>query len=88
MGGIRQCGVCPGGLFDPGRSGRGPGRIYGQAVFDAQRPEEGVLGTGYAMELEEYQRILETAGKSSLETQANPDRTTEQCCIVVLSAEG
>ena len=42
----------------------------------------------YAVELEEYQRILETAGKSSLETQANPDRTTEQCCIVVLSAEG
>ena len=60
----------------------------GKPYSDAQRPEEGVLGTGYAMELEEYQRILETAGKSSLETQANPDRTTEQCCIVVLSAEG
>ena len=57
----------------------------GKPYSDAQRPEEGVLGTGYAMELEDYQRILEAAGKS-LEAQANPDRTTEQCCIVVLTA--
>ena len=58
----------------------------GKPYSDAQHPEEGVLGTGYAMELEDYQRILEAAGKS-LEAQADPDRTTEQCCIVVLTAE-
>ncbi|MEI3348670.1 MAG: hypothetical protein V8R55_09835 [Dysosmobacter sp.] len=58
----------------------------GKPYSDAQRPEEGVLGMGYAMDPEDYQQILEAAGKSP-EAQADPDRTTEQCCIVVLTAE-
>lgn len=58
----------------------------GRPYSDAERPEEGVLGTGYAMELADFERILQTAGRSPAD-QADPARTTDQCCIVVLLDE-
>lgn len=54
----------------------------GKPYSDVNHPEEGVAGTGYALEPEDFERILD-----ELEYPAGPtlnqDRTTELCCIVV-----
>lgn len=55
----------------------------GRPYSDANRRSEGVLGTGYALEPEEFERILGELGYPS-DSALNPERTTELCCIVVV----
>ena len=58
----------------------------GKPYFDADRPEAGVIGTGYAMEQADFEKILE-ALDIPWEAEANPQRTTELYCIVVTADE-
>ena len=55
----------------------------GKPYSDANQRSEGVLGTGYALEPEEFERILSELGYP-LGPVLNPERTTELCCIVVV----
>lgn len=54
----------------------------GMPYSNANRPEEGVVGTGYALEPEDFERILEEL-EYPVEPALNQDRTTELRCIVV-----
>lgn len=54
------------------------GKPYSNASF----PEEGVIGTGYALEQADFWRILSELGHP-VDFAPNPDPTTELCCIVV-----
>lgn len=55
----------------------------GKPYSDASQRSEGVLGTGYALEPEEFERILVQLGYP-LDPVLDPERTTELCCIVVV----
>lgn len=55
----------------------------GKPYSDAGLPEEGVIGTGYAMDQTDFARILRQVLSEPQEPALNPDRTTELCCIVV-----
>lgn len=54
----------------------------GRPYSNANAPESGVTGTGYALEPEDFQRILGELAVS-LTPNRNPEATTELCCIVV-----
>lgn len=54
------------------------GKPYSSANF----PEEGVIGTGYALEAEDFERILNEL-EYPVDPALNQDRTTELRCIVV-----
>ena len=45
--------------------------------------EEGIVGTGYALEQSEFERILYDEFDYTHGPELNPDRTTDLCCIVV-----
>lgn len=55
------------------------GKPYSNANF----PEEGVIGTGYALEQAEFERILYDEFDYPHGPMLNQDRTTDLCCIVV-----
>lgn len=55
------------------------GKPYSNANF----PEEGVIGTGYALEQAEFERILYDEFDYPLGPTLNQERTTDLCCIVV-----
>lgn len=59
------------------------GKPYSNANF----PEKGVIGTGYAMTVEEAEHILYDVLDTPLGPTENPERTTELCCIVVTEEE-
>lgn len=54
----------------------------GKPYSNANYSEEGVMGTGYALEQEDFERILEEVGYF-VGPMLNQDRTTELNCIVV-----
>lgn len=54
----------------------------GRPYSNANYPEYGVIGTGYALGQEDFERILDEAGYP-LGPMLNQDRTTELNCIVV-----
>lgn len=54
----------------------------GRPYSNANHPEKGVIGTGYALEQEDFERILDEVGYS-VGPMLNQDRTTELNCIVV-----
>ena len=45
--------------------------------------EEGIVGTGYALEQSAFERILYDEFDYTHGPELNPDRTTDLCCIVV-----
>lgn len=55
----------------------------GKPYSNANLPEEGVIGTGYAMDQADFERILYDVLDYPLGPMLNQDRTTELCCIVV-----
>ena len=55
------------------------GKPYSNANF----PEEGVIGTGYALEQAEFERILYDEFDYPHGPMLNQNRTTDLCCIVV-----
>ena len=55
------------------------GKPYSNANF----PEEGVIGTGYALERAEFERILYDEFDYPHGPMLNQNRTTDLCCIVV-----
>ena len=55
----------------------------GKPYSNANHPEEGVIGTGYAMEQADFEHILYDVLDCSLYPALNEDRTTELRCIVV-----
>lgn len=59
------------------------GKPYSNANF----PEKGVIGIGYAMTVEEAEHILYDVLDTPLGPTENPERTTELCCIVVTEEE-
>ena len=59
------------------------GKPYSNANF----PDKGVIGTGYAMTVEEAEHILYDVLDTPLGPAENPERTTELCCIVVTEEE-
>ena len=54
----------------------------GKPYSNAERPGEGVIGTGYALEQADFDRILEQLDAAA-EIVENQAPTTELCCIVV-----
>ena len=58
----------------------------GRPYSNANRPEEGVIGTGYALEPEDFDRILTELG-CPMEPMLRQERTTELNCIVVTEAD-
>lgn len=59
------------------------GKPYSNANF----PDKGVIGTGYAMTVEEAEHILYDVLDYPLGPTENPERTTDLCCIVVTEEE-
>jgi len=55
----------------------------GKPFSNARLPEYGVIGTGYAMEQEEFERILYEELDYLHGPMLNQERTTDLCCIVV-----
>ena len=55
----------------------------GKPYSNANLPEEGVIGIGYAMEHSDFEHILYEVLDYPLGPVQNPERTTELCCIVV-----
>ena len=55
----------------------------GKPYSNANYPEEGIIGTGYALEQAEFERILYDEFDYLHGPVLNQDRTTELCCIVV-----
>lgn len=54
----------------------------GKPYSDANCPEGGVIGTGYALDQETFEHVLDMLDAPQDPTQ-NQDATTERCCIVV-----
>jgi hypothetical protein len=55
----------------------------GRPYSDADDPEAGIIGTGYALDQAELREVLSaTLGEDTMPA-LDPDRTTELCCIVV-----
>jgi hypothetical protein len=54
----------------------------GKPYSNANYPEKGVIGVGYALEQADFERILDELGYSP-DPMWNQDRTTDMCCIVV-----
>ena len=59
----------------------------GKPFSNARLPEEGIIGTGYAMEQEEFERILYDEFDYLHGPMLNQERTTDLCCIVVTENE-
>ena len=59
----------------------------GKPYSNANLPDEGVIGTGYALERETFERILYEELNDLLGPMENQQRTTELCCIVVTENE-
>ena len=59
----------------------------GKPYSNPMNPDEGVIGTGYAMTREELDHILYDVLDTPLGPAENPERTTELCCIVVTEEE-
>lgn len=59
----------------------------GKPYSNANLPEEGVIGIGYAMTAEEADHILYEVLDYPLRPMQNQNRTTELCCIVVTEEE-
>lgn len=59
----------------------------GKPYSNAMNPDEGVIGTGYAMTREELDHILYDVLDYPLGPMQNQARTTELCCIVVTEEE-
>ena len=55
----------------------------GKPFSNARLPEEGIIGIGYAMEQEEFERILYDEFDYPHGPMLNQERTTDLCCIVV-----
>lgn len=55
----------------------------GKPYSNANLPEEGIIGTGYAMDQADFEHILYDVLDYPLGPMVNQDRTTELCCIVV-----
>jgi hypothetical protein len=45
--------------------------------------DEGIIGTGYALEQAEYEKILYDFFDYTHGPELDPERTTDLCCIVV-----
>ena len=58
----------------------------GKPYSDADHPEDGVIGTGYALEQEDFERILYEELGYRPELAEDRDRTTELSCIVITDA--
>ena len=59
----------------------------GKPFSNARLPEEGIIGTGYALEQEEFERILYDEFDYLHGPMLNQERTTDLCCIVVTENE-
>lgn len=59
----------------------------GKPYSNANLPEEGVIGTGYAMEQADFEHILYDVLDYPLGPTLNPNRTTELNCIVVTKSD-
>ena len=59
----------------------------GKPFSNARLPEEGIIGMGYAMEQEEFERILYDEFDYPHGPELDPERTTDLCCIVVTESE-
>lgn len=55
----------------------------GKPYSNVNLSEEGVIGTGYALEQAEFERILHDEFDYPHGPELNPERTTDLCCIVV-----
>ncbi len=55
----------------------------GKPYSNANYPEEGVIGTGYALDQADFEHILYDVLDYPLGPMLNQDRTTELNCIVV-----
>ena len=59
----------------------------GKPYSNVNHPEDGVIGTGYAMTAEEAEHILRDILEVSDALTQNPDATTDLVCIVVTEGE-
>lgn len=59
----------------------------GKPFSNARLPEEGIIGTGYALDQEEFERILYDEFDYLHGPMLNQERTTDLCCIVVTENE-
>lgn len=59
----------------------------GKPYSNANLPEEGVIGIGYAMEQEDFEHILYDVLDYPLGPTLNPSHTTELSCIVVTAGD-
>jgi hypothetical protein len=59
----------------------------GKPFSNARLPEEGIIGTGYALDQEEFERILYDEFDYPHGPVLNQERTTDLCCIVVTGNE-
>jgi hypothetical protein len=73
--------------LSPGWVGDALDGYEGKPFSNARLPEEGIIGTGYALDQEEFERILYDEFDYPHGPVLNQERTTDLCCIVVTGNE-